>query len=840
MELKISSCVEKILSSFRLLEYSVVDSNFQEIEETLKGNPLDQKYTDKISALVLPIFYPGDYSNFRLKFSIQCMACSHLLKLSPDLQFDILVSIMDIFHQYPHIFIGKTSIKNVLKDFFFYVKDPWDIFNKASQGRSNDFNWCFFMFCFDNIEQSRQIPNWDLVLQLISDPNLYSSRKIDEILTFLEQAYYNWGANPSLSPILTEYSLRFTLAEADIPPFLYTSNSDACTIEEKTIKVISLHLSGSTPITARSLSLISRQDGHFMSPIYQVSLFLAILRTIPSNFKNTLAQRIKLFIKKTEFTEKVCAHIVATSSLCQINDFSIIETFSDAFSTNEQKKSLFFAYLADCSQSLDLNSTVPLINDAFASIASSGPAYGVCKFISSLLSKCRLHTEILTEQDIVNMKNYINVFIGIVDKQCSSNSQVTPDIEKMVKLSSKIIAKLGIICNEPLLLPLDQPNICQTYFACAVCSYFLSYSSNIIVPLDYAFNVFAVCEFSNFTEFSQKIKSHICRLLNSTDFPPVGFEFSEESSRTLLNSSLKAFRTKSCPTETFYKTIIPLLPCVTKTNNSYLIREFIKNFWNEKTANDIPIESISFLLSLYDGYDTFFKLFVILLKNNSDKLYNQVNSILSSNHHFRSWFVEKFLSSCAFFFPKAFKIGKNIYLTPSEFKSFLYALRKVLPKTTNPSAVRAAAIKFVGRYLDMCPVLSKYCVSSSINSLINKKEMPEFPTNEELGIPLNENEVYSTNQMTILTNEMNNYTYVDNRNASSLELNASLNILTKSIENNSNSITDSELDSIHRTLRRSNDPRIRKPYLKFLSSLGLKGVAYACQISSNVPITPFF
>ena len=94
--------------------------------------------------------------------------------------------------------------------------------------------------------------------------------------------------------------------------------------------------------------------------------------------------------------------------------------------------------------------------------------------------------------------------------------------------------------------------------------------------------------------------------------------------------------------------------------------------------------------------------------------------------------------------------------------------------------------------------------------------------------------------MIILTGELSGLTVIDNRNGPTLELNASLHILTKAIENNSKLISDFELDSIHRSLRKSNDPRIRKSYLKFLASLGLKGISYACQISSNVPVTPFF
>ena len=121
--------------------------------------------------------------------------------------------------------------------------------------------------------------------------------------------------------------------------------------------------------------------------------------------------------------------------------------------------------------------------------------------------------------------------------------------------------------------------------------------------------------------------------------------------------------------------------------------------------------------------------------------------------------------------------------------------------------------------------------------LRKKEEIVDFQSDEELSIIPNSTE---SNQMIIMNNDLNGYTYIDNRNAPSLELNASLFILTIAIENNSKLISNVELDSIHKSLRRSNDPRIRKSYLKFLASLGLKGMPYACQISSNVPVTPFF
>lgn len=833
METEISKCVNKIISSFRLLEYSSVSAQFDEIENILDGNTLDQENSNKISALVLPIFYPGDASNSRLKFSIQCMACSHLIKLAPEFQFDILVSIMDIFQQYPHIFIGKTSIKNVLIDFFFYVKDPWDIFNNACQGRSNDFIWCFFIFCFNYIENAQKKSNWDLVLHLASDDDLFKSRKISEILDFFEKVYFCWGANPTISSTLTDQSLNFILRGADIPPFLYDSKLQASSIEEKTIRAISLHLSDSTPLTARSLSLISRQDGNFQSPIYQISLFLAILQKSPLNFKNTLAQRIKTFIQRTSFTEKVAAHIVAAASLCQVNDFSIIDIFSEEFSSNEQKTSLFFAYLADCSQSLDLNSTIPMINDAFVSVQSSGPAYGVCKLISSLLNKCRLHTEILSESDIDSLRNYIDFFINVVDEQCAKSASIT-DIDKMVKLTSKIIAKLGHLCNQQIILPLNQPNVCQLYFTCSVCLSSLSYSSELPFPLDYACISYAISEFNQFEEISSKIKAHVCRILSTVNFPPNDFRFSSENARILFNVSLKSFRMKSCSIEIFYDTIKKFLPSLKSAES--ILCDFIRNFWNEKVYSDTPNDSISLLLAVYDDYDDFFKYFVAMIKTNPTIFFEQICGFVNS-FSFRHWLIYKFLSACCYYIPNAFKICKKIYLTQSEFKCFIPALKKVLPKTGAQTSIRAAAIKFVGRYFDFCPPLTKYCVTESINMLLRKNEHTEFPSDEELGVLTDINE---TNQMIILSTELNAFTYIDNRNAPSMELKASLFILKKSIDNNSELISDVELDSIHKSLRRSNDPRIRKSYLKFLASLGLKGMPYACQISSNVPVTPFF
>jgi hypothetical protein len=77
-------------------------------------------------------------------------------------------------------------------------------------------------------------------------------------------------------------------------------------------------------------------------------------------------------------------------------------------------------------------------------------------------------------------------------------------------------------------------------------------------------------------------------------------------------------------------------------------------------------------------------------------------------------------------------------------------------------------------------------------------------------------------------------------NAQELELEASLYVLAKCIENEIEELTEGDLDRIHIKLRRVKDPRVRRLYLKFLGALGLRGMAYAAQISQHVVVTPFY
>ena len=65
-------------------------------------------------------------------------------------------------------------------------------------------------------------------------------------------------------------------------------------------------------------------------------------------------------------------------------------------------------------------------------------------------------------------------------------------------------------------------------------------------------------------------------------------------------------------------------------------------------------------------------------------------------------------------------------------------------------------------------------------------------------------------------------------------------ILGKNLQKDRNFISDEKLDKIHKSLFRSQDPRIKKPYLKFLSSIGLRGIPYASSISDQIQVIPFY
>ncbi|OHS99578.1 hypothetical protein TRFO_33949 [Tritrichomonas foetus] len=825
---KIASCVDKILSSCRLLEYSNILSLFDEIVELLNGNSLDQKYVDRITQIIFPIFYPGDNSPSRLRFQIQCISCSYLIKISPDTRYDILVSILDIFQQYPHIFMGKTAIKSTLSDFLEYTPNYWDLINEAIKELSYDMTWCFFLFCINNIPCSRRLPNWDLVLRLLSDTNLYKSRKIKEIISFLKRSVDEWGCNPSIAAALADQCLYLIMTD-DIPSFLYDSNSYAITVEEQTIEAISKHCSIVGPSTAKALAQISRNDGHFQSPLFQISLFLALLKNVPPNFRKTLAHRIQKMIENIVLSEKVCAHIVAAASLCNVRGFSMIDNFSDAFKGNEQKHSLFFAYLADCAECLDISATVPLLTDALNSIAISGTSFGVCKFVSSLLNKCRMHPEILSNDDIQNISQYIDVVTTLTNKKIENAANKIENISNMINLTSKIIAKLSIICHNQIntsKFPLNAPYLSQTMFSCAIYAYSLTMAAQLPAPLENICCAYIISEFYGFEEYSNFISAHVRRLTNSPDFPPEGYIISDNATLNIYDVSQKAFKSKTCSNNKFYSVIISFIP---HFQSPSLVKDFVKHFWNEKLASEIPLDSIPKLLSCCDDYNLFLKLFIVLININPTGLHQQISDYLSKPI-FRYWFISKVLAISAFYLPNSYKLARKLLLTQTEFKLFIPALKKVLQPSPSPTAVRAAAIKFIGKNLNAEPLLTKFCIATSINLLLQKKnKIIEFP---------NIDSHYEGDNFEEILNEFQ--LAVDNRNAASLELEASLFILNRSVECDDALISDHDLDRIHHSLKRHQDPRIRKPYLHFLGSLGLRGLPYATQISQNVSIPPFF
>lgn len=834
----IASRVDHILSSFRLLEFSKIQSHFDEIERLLTGNILDEQLSNRIALSMLPIFYPGDTSSYRLKFSIQCLSSCYLLKMAPNLRLDILTSVMDIFQQFPHVFIGKSAIRTVLNTFFESVDNSPEIFNQAIADRSYDFIWCFFLYCYDNIESAKHITNWELISHLLSNESLYQSRKIMEILSFLEKSCYTWGPNSMVSSALANQSFNFAIHENDIPPFIYDPNSYAITREEKTILAIALHISQPVPQTARTLSIITRQSDQFQSPLYLISLFLALLQNAPSNYKKALAQKVQSISEKVAFSERVAAHIVAAVSVSQIANFSLIGTFSNSFGSNEYKRSIFFAHLADCCQFFDMNSTVYFITTALNSISNCSyeGICNCCKFISSLLNKCRLQPDVLTQEDLEHFSQAVPILINIVTQKCEEQTATIETIGVLVDLAAKILAKISILCNQPIELG-SSNNFCILHFICAVHAYLLKYSSHLILPLETVCISYITAELANFEKFGKIIRQQICRLSESTDFPPHGFILNDEAARLILTFAQTAFRMRNCSAETFYNVIVSFLPCI---SSSLILNQFISSFWNETTASEIPINTIPLILSLTNDYNALFKLFVARLVKDSEELNKVISPFLQKSIRFRYWFVSDFLSKCAYYIPKAFSVARCLHLTSSEISEFIPALIKVLPKRNTATSIRAAGIKFVGTYQEFKQLkpLAKYCVQLAIYTLIRSQESPEFPLVEELlhGDSLTNT---SLNLMT-LENELSRYITSDNRNAVTKELNASLKLLTNAIECNSEMISEKEINTIHQILRRSDDIRVRKSYLKFLGALGLKGIAYASRLSNAIPVTPFF
>jgi hypothetical protein len=218
-------------------------------------------------------------------------------------------------------------------------------------------------------------------------------------------------------------------------------------------------------------------------------------------------------------------------------------------------------------------------------------------------------------------------------------------------------------------------------------------------------------------------------------------------------------------------------------------------------------------------------LFFAFLRDSNAEFSTKIRESLN-NASFRSWFIVNVLAPAGMAYPSSFILASKISLTESEFTAMIPALRKVLPEGIGPLAVRAAALRFIAAYPTYEPALTRFSVQTALSILLHGKR-PAFP--EIRDYP----ETLPFDRALPLVNPPN---------AQSLELEASLHVLSRSIANGIDEITLGDLNRIHANLAPCRDPRVRKPYLKFLSALGLRGIAYAAQISQIVEnnVIPFF
>lgn len=816
--------IEEFLLYFRTLQLTRIYEIIDEITNKIGDGNLDPKYVKRISSVVFPIFYPSDNYTSKLRFTIICVTCSFLVRFAPETRLEILESIIDTFKQFPNAFVGKEQMKKLTIDFFKFSPNYWEVLQEVFKNYTNDLKWSFLLYA-GNKTVLLSIENWNYILELISESSFFLNRQLHEIVDFLIEVTDKWGSNPIVASKFTDYCLNLDSLN-DLPSFLFDQNAHPQTFTDKIIYLITKNCANNSQKTARVLSGIMRNDEKYKSILFKLSLFIALMLNVSQNYRNPILQRVKTIVENNKFDPIVAAHITIAASMYNSQKLSFLDIFYNSFSGNSILLSTYFGKFNECIDCLPIPKTIPSLLDGLKSIVNGSPSQSICDFCSSLLCKIIQFPDCFIQEDLQPLKQYIDIILAVTFNYCVLN--ISTISFKLLLSIANIIVMLESLFSINIKPQFDLKNIVKCYFVCAIYAKSLHYSKDgkISIPFEYAFTARIL---SILLGFSNLIKSFsdIMIVYKLDSFYPKEFSISDELAKLIYEGAKISQKDELCAPTDFYKTIIFFLEMI---NNLIIIKKFIQKFWNNKNSLSMPMNLFQNFINLLiknNCYDLCKSYFIYLIDDNNNELLNELKQTFQ-NKTFRYWFVKNILAPSAMKLPQAYYLARKLRLDIVENEFMLRGLSKVLPYTI-PSALRAEAMKYVATSEFISKPILNYCLDVSLSILLQNPEKPIFPTFDDI--------IYDNN---IEINSILNSFVVNNKSALSLEIEASLYILGKNLQKDRNFISDEKLDKIHKSLFRSQDPRIKKPYLKFLSSIGLRGIPYASSISDQIQVIPFY
>jgi len=805
----LNQIIEQFQVKLRNIDYTGVTSSLEEINRILRGNLLPPKFAKTVSSLVLPILYPSESHSSKLRFSIQCLAATYLLRWSPSTRIQILGSIISIFEQYPTLFYGNSAIKRLSLDHFEISKNLWEQIEFHMSSFVPNTMWCFLLYIFDNIEIEKNAC-WSVINKLVGDSSTFNSSNSHKIITFLSRTSKIWSSNPEfsflfLNSMLKNYQYEFSLS---LPDFLISA-SEPNTLNDKVIFIISSHLTEVSPQTARVLSTIMQNETRIGDKVFFISLVLSLIKFVPKNYTGLLYQKAMTYIKNFEFEPLAASQIVAFSSIIGQSQNSIVDIFCSKFMINSNLLSIFYGHLSDLVDHLESSSLILLLNDSVSVVKSNGCHFGICQFISKVLNKMSKNIEPFKE-DRHKFSQIIDIFVSMKEYPASY-------------MAAKIVAKLLPLSNRNQTITIDFSSVQKIQFTCGVCCYSLCYCGSQFYSIDQAISVYFVSKLLLYEKYVSILAKNSLSSYNISQFPPQECQIDDIIANNLLEISKNNISKHNI--EEFYSIIIEI---IRRVSSSTIICKFIIAFW--VNADNTPIFTFIQIIEIISTKKiTYQNVFGYVLS----LIYSQNNEVISlfkncfMNYQFRSWVFNHVFYPISFRNPQPFLMAEKLGINLFEFKTLLPAMKYWLSYQNNSNVNRAAAIRLVSAYPTYIPLLTQHTISVS-KALLFKSDVPLFP---DLG----------DDDCDPISPNINFYIPpIENKNAISHEFQSSLIMLSRMNRIKESYLTDDELDTLYQTLHQSNDPRVRKPYMKLLVAIGLRGAPYACHLLKKELTSPCF
>lgn len=797
-----TSLVEEFLRTYRVKGHII--PILERLENFCKGRPLHFQNQKRIKSIVFPISYPCDPNNSKL-YRNQCRVYSYLTTIMPESKYKILESILDVFNShFPIAFEPQSPMSQLLSDYIHNIPDYWSEIDNQFCNNENikhyslDMRWCFLMFLIkttDAISKSC----WDLIIKLLSDNRTYTIKKFPEILNFIKELSKRWGKNPMVA--ITFIDKIKTTKLDDIPEFLANPTVRPKNEAEKIIYIMSENCSEVSPLAAKALATITKSDRYFSNYIFQISLYLALLKTVPYNYINTLAQKFDNIILRGDFPPIVAAHIVTVAASCQIKDISYIDHFSVKYTNDSIKYSLFYGALAESAGAFGANNTIPLISAVTKSVAKYGANEGICRFMNSLLN------------NIINCPIAFNCSLLIPAINVFKEKRTAESIGAC----GEIVAKLIIICKSPFIM-FQKTGLADLEFSCMVMASCLKLAPNVTEIFDISLIEvgYLLTKLCGFIRAQKRFEKYMGLVMTC----PVSLP--DHLVLIIINGARQSFKNMHSDYEQFYMTLLEL---INLTNDQNVILQIVDEFWSQDKSESIPVSTIPHLVNALESMDSFESirwLFIQIITSEQFKSYKIYLDKCLSNLKFRLWYISRVLSILAIRSPNALILGRDIITSPSEFAMMTPALKSALSQSAGPSAMRAAAIDFISGNLHINNSITQYATSVAVAILL-ENPIPDFTDIGDDGCDIHLNNIPTP--------------LINNKHAKQQQYRASFRLLGRAIENEKIDLEEKDLISIHNHITRLKQPELEKYYLKFLCSLGLRGATYASYLILKKKLT---